>query len=97
MILRPAASFDERTHDLVWPVPAPCRAAVAAGGPQAGAAGGNRAFDMLTLGSSVAANLKIQVSALRCARGDGQGGNRYIVTVAGQGYHFVAPVLCDSR
>ena len=43
------------------------------------------------------ANLKIQVSALRRALGDGQGGNRYIVTVAGQGHHLVAPVLCDSR
>jgi predicted ATPase/DNA-binding winged helix-turn-helix (wHTH) protein len=38
------------------------------------------------------ANLKIQVSALRRALGDGQGGNRYIVTVVGRGYNFVAPV-----
>src|SRR6266436_826788 len=38
------------------------------------------------------ANLKIQVSALRRALGDGQGGNRYIVTVPGRGYNFVAPV-----
>ena len=37
-------------------------------------------------------NLKIQVSALRRALGDGQGGNRYIVTVPGRGYNFVAPV-----
>ncbi|HYU13315.1 MAG TPA: winged helix-turn-helix domain-containing protein, partial [Stellaceae bacterium] len=37
-------------------------------------------------------NLKIQVSALRRALGDGQGGNRYIVTVPGRGYEFVAPV-----
>jgi predicted ATPase/DNA-binding winged helix-turn-helix (wHTH) protein len=36
-------------------------------------------------------NLKIQVSALRRALGDGQGGHRYIVTVPGQGYNFVAP------
>jgi DNA-binding winged helix-turn-helix (wHTH) protein len=38
------------------------------------------------------ANLKIQVSALRRALGDGQGGHRYIVTVPGRGYNFVAPV-----
>ena len=37
-------------------------------------------------------NLKIQVSALRRALGDGQGGHRYIVTVPGRGYEFVAPV-----
>lgn len=37
-------------------------------------------------------NLKIQVSALRRALGDGQGGNRYIVTVRGRGYEFVASV-----
>src|SRR5882672_4051552 len=38
------------------------------------------------------ANLKIQISALRRALGDGQAGNRYIVTVVGRGYNFVAPV-----
>ncbi len=37
-------------------------------------------------------NLKIQVSALRRALGDGQAGVRYIVTVPGRGYEFVAPV-----
>ena len=37
-------------------------------------------------------NLKIQVSALRRALGDGQNGNRYVVTVPGRGYNFVAPV-----
>src|SRR5882757_1432794 len=37
-------------------------------------------------------NLKIQVSALRRALGDGQGGNRYVITVSGRGYNFVAPV-----
>src|SRR6266581_1107349 len=42
------------------------------------------------------ANLKIQVSALRRALGDGQGGNRYIVTVIGRGYNFVAPVHIDE-
>ena len=37
-------------------------------------------------------NLKIQVGALRRALGDGQDGNRYIVTVVGRGYNFVAPI-----
>src|SRR5580693_4228142 len=37
-------------------------------------------------------NLKIQVSALRRALGDGQDGNRYVITVPGRGYNFVAPV-----
>src|SRR5216684_8740593 len=38
------------------------------------------------------ANLKIQVSALRRVLGDGQGGNRYVITVPGRGYNFVAPL-----
>jgi predicted ATPase/DNA-binding winged helix-turn-helix (wHTH) protein len=38
------------------------------------------------------ANLKIQVSALRRALGDGQDGHRYVVTVPGRGYNFVSPV-----
>src|SRR3954454_5168122 len=38
------------------------------------------------------ANLKIQVSALRRALGDGQGNNRYVITIPGRGYNFVAPV-----
>src|SRR5260370_37690291 len=38
------------------------------------------------------ANLKIQVSALRRGLGDGQGGRRYIATIPGRGYNFVAPV-----
>jgi predicted ATPase/DNA-binding winged helix-turn-helix (wHTH) protein len=38
------------------------------------------------------ANLKIQVSALRRALGDGQGDNRYVVNVVGRGYNFVAPL-----
>jgi predicted ATPase/DNA-binding winged helix-turn-helix (wHTH) protein len=41
-------------------------------------------------------NLKIQVSALRRALGDGQGGHRFVVTVPGQGYNFVAPVSSDE-
>src|SRR6267143_1433846 len=42
------------------------------------------------------ANLKIQVSALRRALGDGQCCNRYVVTVIGRGYNFVAPVRIDE-
>src|SRR6266496_2333979 len=42
------------------------------------------------------ANLKIQVSALRRALGDGQGGNRYIATIPGRGYNFVAPVRFEK-
>jgi predicted ATPase/DNA-binding winged helix-turn-helix (wHTH) protein len=38
------------------------------------------------------ANLKIQVSALRRVLGDGQGDNRYVITVPGRGYNFVAPL-----
>ena len=41
-------------------------------------------------------NLKIQVSALRRALGDGQDGQRYIVTVPGRGYNFVAPVRLEA-
>jgi predicted ATPase/DNA-binding winged helix-turn-helix (wHTH) protein len=37
-------------------------------------------------------NLKFQMSALRRAIGDGQGGHRYVTTVLGRGYQFVAPV-----
>jgi DNA-binding winged helix-turn-helix (wHTH) protein len=38
------------------------------------------------------ANLKLQVSTLRRALGDGQGDNRYVATVSGRGYNFVAPI-----
>src|SRR3954454_23550020 len=38
------------------------------------------------------ANLKIQVSALRRALGNGQGGHRYVVTVPGRGYNLASPV-----
>src|ERR1700745_1172724 len=41
------------------------------------------------------ANLKMQISALRRALGDGQNGHRYVVTVPGRGYNFVAPVSLD--
>jgi len=42
------------------------------------------------------ANLKFQVSALRRALGDGQNGHRYVVTVPGRGYNFVAPVSLEG-
>src|SRR5947209_16335746 len=42
------------------------------------------------------ANLKIQISALRRALGDGQGGNRYIATIPGRGYNFVGPVRFEK-
>jgi DNA-binding winged helix-turn-helix (wHTH) protein len=41
-------------------------------------------------------NLKIQVSALRRALGDGRDGHRYVVTVPGRGYNFAAPVRLEK-
>jgi DNA-binding winged helix-turn-helix (wHTH) protein len=38
-------------------------------------------------------NLKVQIAALRRTLRDGQVGNRYICTVTGRGYCFVAPVV----
>jgi predicted ATPase/DNA-binding winged helix-turn-helix (wHTH) protein len=38
------------------------------------------------------ANLRVHLSALRKALGDGTGGARYITNVPGRGYSFVAPV-----
>jgi DNA-binding winged helix-turn-helix (wHTH) protein len=38
-------------------------------------------------------NLKVQIAALRHALRDGEKGGRYISTVAGRGYWFVAPVV----
>src|SRR6202167_1175964 len=37
-------------------------------------------------------NLRFQMATLRKALGDGRGGVRYVSTVAGRGYCFVAPV-----
>jgi predicted ATPase/DNA-binding winged helix-turn-helix (wHTH) protein len=42
------------------------------------------------------ANLKIQISALRRALGDGQGNSRYVATVVGRGYNFVAPIRVEG-
>ncbi|WP_426425572.1 ATP-binding protein [Bradyrhizobium genosp. A] len=41
-------------------------------------------------------NLKVHISALRRAIGDGGGAKRYIVSVPGRGYAFVAPVSSDG-
>jgi DNA-binding winged helix-turn-helix (wHTH) protein len=37
-------------------------------------------------------NLRVHMAALRRALGDGQAGNRYVATISGRGYRFVAPV-----
>jgi predicted ATPase/DNA-binding winged helix-turn-helix (wHTH) protein len=37
-------------------------------------------------------NLTVHVASLRRVLGDGQGGNRYLVTIRGRGYCFAAPV-----
>jgi predicted ATPase/DNA-binding winged helix-turn-helix (wHTH) protein len=37
-------------------------------------------------------NLKVQIAGLRRALRDGRGSNRYVVTIPGRGYRFVAPV-----
>jgi DNA-binding winged helix-turn-helix (wHTH) protein len=42
-------------------------------------------------------NLKVHIGALRRALADGQAGNRYISTVIGRGYFFVAPVAQSAR
>ncbi|WP_085689126.1 MULTISPECIES: winged helix-turn-helix domain-containing protein [unclassified Pseudomonas] len=41
-------------------------------------------------------NLRVHMAALRKALGDGQAGQRYIVTVAQRGYSFVAPLILQS-
>src|ERR1700724_997795 len=37
-------------------------------------------------------SLRVHLSALRKALGDGQFGNKYIASVQGQGYSFIAPI-----
>jgi len=41
-------------------------------------------------------NLRVHMAALRKALGDGQAGQRYIVTVAQRGYSFVAPFFLEQ-
>ena len=42
-------------------------------------------------------NLKVQVAGLRRALGDSGGSNRYLATIPGRGYRFVAPVTRIER
>jgi predicted ATPase/DNA-binding winged helix-turn-helix (wHTH) protein len=42
------------------------------------------------------ANLRVHIGALRNALGENRAGARYISTVAGRGYCFVAPVDCED-
>jgi DNA-binding winged helix-turn-helix (wHTH) protein len=42
-------------------------------------------------------NLKVRIAALRRALADGRAGDRYISTIFGRGYCFVAPVTRSSR
>lgn len=44
----------------------------------------------------VDSNLNVNVAALRKALGDGQAGRRFIISVPGRGYCFVAPVSFDE-
>jgi predicted ATPase/DNA-binding winged helix-turn-helix (wHTH) protein len=41
-------------------------------------------------------NIQVQVSALRKVLSTAGGGERYLLTVAGRGYRFVAPVECEG-
>jgi len=41
-------------------------------------------------------NIQVHVSALRKVLGSAGDGERYLITVAGRGYRFVAPVECES-
>jgi predicted ATPase/DNA-binding winged helix-turn-helix (wHTH) protein len=41
-------------------------------------------------------NLRVHMTALRKALRDGQDGNRYVVTIPGRGYRFVAPVAAAA-
>jgi len=41
-------------------------------------------------------NLKVQICGVRRALGDGHNGGRFLATVAGRGYRFVAPVAVEA-
>jgi len=45
----------------------------------------------------VEGNLKVHIAALRRALGDGHGGYRYLTTIPGKGYCFVAPVTVGEQ
>jgi DNA-binding winged helix-turn-helix (wHTH) protein len=45
----------------------------------------------------VPANLTVHIAALRRVLGDGQEGRRFVITVPGRGYRFVAPVALADR
>jgi DNA-binding winged helix-turn-helix (wHTH) protein len=42
-------------------------------------------------------SLRVHISSLRRALGDGTGGRRFLVTVPGRGYQFVAPVIREQE
>lgn len=42
-------------------------------------------------------NLKVHIAALRRTLGDGQAGHRYLDTIPGRGYCFVAPVIVNEE
>jgi predicted ATPase/DNA-binding winged helix-turn-helix (wHTH) protein len=66
-----------------------------------------RAGEVVTLGELIArvwpdvtveeGNLRVHIASLRKALCDGREGTRYIVTVAGRGYCFVAPVTRSTQ
>jgi predicted ATPase/DNA-binding winged helix-turn-helix (wHTH) protein len=45
----------------------------------------------------VESSLRVHITSLRRALGDGQDGARYVTNVAGRGYCFVAPIAQDSE
>ena len=42
------------------------------------------------------ANIRVQIAALRRVLGDGRDNSRYIISAAGRGYSFCAPLLADT-
>jgi hypothetical protein len=42
-------------------------------------------------------NLKVHIAALRPTLADGQSGRRYLATIPGRGYRFVAPVVLTEE
>lgn len=55
-------------------------------------------FDIVWPNTAVEeSSLRVHVAALRKALGDGEGDNRYIATIPGRGYRFVAPVATTGE